>query len=59
MKISRDKYELPEYVCDSIDQLSRKTGVTTSAIRSEISKFINKKRNTTRFIWVVVEDEEE
>lgn len=59
MKISKDEYQLPEYVCDDIEQLARKTGVSSGTIRSEMSKYKHKKKKTTRFMVVEVDEEED
>lgn len=36
MKVSHDKYELPEYVADSIQELSELCGSSVASIRSYI-----------------------
>lgn len=38
MILTKDKYELPRFVADSVPELSRMSGKTVSAIRSGISR---------------------
>jgi hypothetical protein len=38
VKCTKDKYQLPEMVCDSVKELAEKTGVRPGSIASMISK---------------------
>lgn len=56
MSVSRDKYEHPVCVADSIEELAELCGVKTSSIRSYIS---HSKKLGTRCKYVAVEVEDE
>lgn len=53
MKVTRDKYELPIAIADSIQELARITGSNENTIRSELSHAKTKKRK--RSIYQKVE----
>lgn len=38
MKTTKDKYELPEAVAESVDELAKKIGYTKSSVATQISK---------------------
>ena len=56
MKVTNDKYELPEIVADSAGQLAQKLGVTKNHIFSAISH-ANKKGYNCAYRKVVIKDE--
>lgn len=57
MLVSKDKYELPLMVCDSVAELARRTGSTQNNIYSAISK--GKKRgNRCQYVKVTINEEE-
>lgn len=56
MAVSRDKYELPLAVADSIEELAELCGVKVTSIRSYIC---HAKKYGTRCKYVVVEVEDE
>ena len=39
--VSKDEYELPLAVCDSVYELSKKTGATENTIKSSLSHYYN------------------
>ncbi len=39
MKITQDKYELPEFVCDSVTELSRLCNVSANNIHRQLSLY--------------------
>lgn len=47
MKVTRDKYELPIAIADSIQELARITGSNEKTIRSAISHSKNGRRKTS------------
>lgn len=59
LKVTADQYELPELVCDSISELSRKTGFTTSYISSAISKHRRGLIKKCKFRRVEIEEGED
>lgn len=56
LKVTADRYELPELVCDSIYELSVKCGVSVSYIHSAISKHKNGKLKICKFKRVEIEE---
>ena len=56
--VTKDKYELPLVVADSISLLARKLGVTTNTIHSAISRS-RKCGYKCRYIKVVIDETEE
>lgn len=54
--VSRDKYELPLAVADTIEELAKMCGVKVHSIRSYIS---HAKKNGTRCKYIMVEVEDE
>lgn len=57
MKVTRDKYELPVAIADTAAELARKTGTSSSAIRSAIYR--ERHGRTKRSSYKCVEIEEE
>lgn len=57
MKVTNDKYELPIYVCDSIDELSEKTNVKKASLRTAIYKAKVSKTKKCIYQQVRLEDE--
>lgn len=57
MKVSKDKYELPEAVADSIKEMAVLQGITPNAIHSAFSQ---EKNNgiKCRFVKVEIDDDE-
>lgn len=59
MRVSKDKYELPEIVADSAESLARKCGTTAATIRTEIHRKKHNERKTSRYVSVdILEDDE-
>lgn len=56
MKVTNDKYELPEMVADTAEQLAHKLGITKNHIFSAISHAKRKGYNCM-YRKVVVDDE--
>lgn len=52
MRVSSDKYEIPEVIADSIEELADKCGVKVRSIRSMICRY---KTEGRRQIYVRVE----
>ena len=59
MQVSRDKYELPEIVTDTIQEMAEKSGSTVNCIRSHISHRKAGRLKKDRFIRVEVEEDDE
>ena len=58
MKVSKDKYELPEAVADSAGELARMLGITENAVYCGMS--VAKKHGyRCRFVKVEIDDKEE
>lgn len=57
VKVSRDKYELPEIVTDTAGEMSRLTGYSTDSIYSFWSKYKLGKVATPSFICVTLEND--
>lgn len=57
MRLSRDKYRLPELVADNIQELAEKSGVTAASIRSMMSRTKHGKA-PERYVKVDISDEE-
>lgn len=57
MKVTNDKYELPIYVCDSINELSKKTNVKQSSLRMAIYQSKKSKNKKCIYQQVRLEDE--
>ncbi len=55
MSVSRDKYEHPIHIADSIEELAEKCGVTVNTIRSAISH-AKKDERRCKYVKVEVED---
>lgn len=55
--VTRDKYELPLAVADSLSELARMCGVTTSAVASAISHESHG-HYKSRYKRVIIEDDE-
>ena len=58
IEVTRDKYELPVRVADSVSELARMSGCTTNNISSAISHFQHRAQKSARFYKVDVEDDE-
>jgi hypothetical protein len=58
MKVSRDKYELPEAVAGSASELARMLGITENAIHCGMSR-AKKLGYRSSFVRVVIDDEED
>ena len=59
MQVSRDKYELPEIVTDTIQEMAEKSGSTVNCIRSHISHRKAGRLKKDRFIRVEVKEDDE
>jgi hypothetical protein len=57
MKVTKDKYELPVIVADSIEELSEKCDVSVSSIYSAISHSKRSKTGKSMYRRVVIEDD--
>ncbi len=57
MEISKDKYELPVAIANSVPELARITGYSENVISSTISHAKNKQWRWSKFIKVEIEDE--
>ena len=57
MKVSNDKYELPEAVAGSVKELALLLGITTNAIYSAFSQSKTKGYNN-RYVKVVLDESE-
>ncbi len=58
MKVSNDKYRLPEAVAESSAELAKICGVTRSAVDTAICNAKRRKQNSI-YVKIVIEDEEE
>ena len=58
MCVTEDKYELPIAVADTIPELARLTGATSGSIYSCLSKVKHGNANRSRYIKVVLDDEQ-
>lgn len=58
MEVTKDKYELPVAIADTISELSQITGASNNTISSTIShgKYNKDKYKHSKFIKVVFED---
>ena len=59
MEVTKDRYELPVAVADSIKELARIVGVSRDNIKSSASKRRRGLLKRSRFVSVEIEDEEE
>lgn len=57
METTKDKYQLPVAVADSIKELSLITGVAYNSIASSISHEKRSKKKSNRFHRIEVEDD--
>ena len=57
MKVSRDKYELPEVVAGSVQELAWKCGVKVTTIYSSICHY-NKDERRQRYVKVEIDEDE-
>ena len=57
MKVTNDKYELPEVIADTVTELARMIGVKRNVISSAISH-ARKKGFKSCYVKVVIESEE-
>ena len=56
MKVSNDKYELPEAVADSADELAKMCNVSKCTIYETMSRAKAGKLKKSRYVKVVIED---
>lgn len=56
--VTKDKYELPLVVADSLSILARKLGVTTNTIHSAMSHS-RKRGHRCRYVKVVIDESED
>lgn len=59
MKVSKDKYQLPEVIADSVKELAEKCGESPRMISSLASKQRNGKHKNSPFIRVDIEEGED
>lgn len=57
MRVSRDKYEFPEVMADSIRELAEKCGTSVNTIRSTMSHFNKGELKRRKYVRVTVEDD--
>lgn len=58
MRITSDKYQLPEAIADTVEELSELTGVKIGSIRSTASHLVHGRLKHGTFIYVDIDDEE-
>lgn len=56
MEVTKDKYELPLFVADSIKELSQHTGISACRISSIICHGEDVGRHSSRFVRVIIDD---
>lgn len=59
LRVSADEYELPEVVCDTVQELSEICKVSANCIQSSYSKFKHGIYKTSRYRKVVIEEVED
>ena len=57
MRVSKDKYEFPEVIADSIYELAEKCGTSVNSIRSQMSHY-KAGRLKRRYVCVDVPDDD-
>lgn len=57
MKVSRDKYQLPEIVCDTLKELAERSGVKPQTISGAMNH-AKRKGGTSYYVRVEVDDED-
>lgn len=57
MEVTKDKYELPVAVADSVSELARVVGISTSGVSKGLS-YAEKYGSRCKYIKVVLEDDE-
>ena len=57
MKVSRDKYQLPEAVCETVVELAQRCGVKPQTISGAMNH-AKKKGGTSYYVRVEVDDED-
>lgn len=58
IEVTRDKYELPVRVADTVPELARMADCTENNIYSAISHYKHRAQKSARFYKVEVEDDE-
>ena len=58
MRITSDKFQFPEVIADTVEELSELTGVKIASIRSMASRVVHGRLKTGTFIYVDIDDEE-
>lgn len=58
IEVTRDKYELPVRVADTVPELARMTGCSENNIYSTICHYKHRAQKSARFYKVEVEDDE-
>lgn len=59
MRVTKDKYSLPEFVASSVDELSQMCGASVKTIRSTISHYNRGKLKRERYVHIILEEDEE
>ena len=59
LRVSRDEYELPEVVADTVQELAWRCGVSINAVRSNIGHYNKGDLKRCKYVRVEVEDEDE
>lgn len=59
MKVSKDKYQLPEVIADSVKELAEKCGESPRVVSSLASKASKGKHKNSPFIRVEIEEGED
>ena len=59
MRVSKDKYSLPEVIAPTIYELAERCGVTVETIRSTMSHYKRGRLKRERYLCVVVEGDDE
>ena len=57
MEVTRDEYELPVRIADSVEELAEMCGTSTNTIRSNISHWKKGRLKTCRFRKVEIEED--
>ena len=59
MKVSKDKYQLPEVIADSVKELAEKCGESPRIVSSLASKASKGKHKNSPYIRIEIEEGEE
>lgn len=59
MRVSKDKYSLPEFVASSVDELSQMCGASVNTIRSTIRHYQRGELKRERYVHIILEEDEE